>query len=215
MRTTSDFHAADRGQGGADEGLEKYDRRHGWRGAWGHVEALDADCGKAGAEEGPAVGAPRLASGHRHLGLGRRPARHGRRRGAIAGEDMAWANATKGLKVGDLVFVEKPDGAATYRLRRSRSSTAPWSRMEPLCGPRRCPGRRTTAFALRTSTARPGGDVPAWLGLQAVRLRRCPGERLHAGQCGGRQRHHPGRGELAGLEPRELSQKFYGALPLR
>jgi penicillin-binding protein 1A len=43
MRTTLDPKLQTAARVALMEGLEKYDRRHGWRGAWGHVETLDAD----------------------------------------------------------------------------------------------------------------------------------------------------------------------------
>ena len=46
MRTTLDPRLQTAGREALMDGLEKYDRRHGWRGAWGHVESTDLawDC---------------------------------------------------------------------------------------------------------------------------------------------------------------------------
>ncbi len=189
-------------------GLEKYDRRHGWRGAWGHVETLDAGWEKRGAE-GQGRRRPSAAPGVRPsppTGLGRRPpevplAEGGR--GASPASDMAWANAGKGLKVGDLVFVEKPTGRrAPIACARCRSSTAPWWRWSPAPAAVVAMVGGYSLLAVELQPRHPG-DAPAGLGLQAVRLRHGPGERLHAGQRRGRQRHHPARrqaGEVWSLE---------------
>jgi penicillin-binding protein 1A len=53
--------------------------------------------------------------------------------GAIVGEDMAWAKAGKGLKVGDLVFVEK-SMARGYRLRQVPAVNGALVAMEPYSG---------------------------------------------------------------------------------
>jgi penicillin-binding protein 1A len=52
--------------------------------------------------------------------------------GQIVGEDMAWARAGKGLKAGDLVFVEKT--SAGYRLRQIPAVNGAMVAMEPYTG---------------------------------------------------------------------------------
>ena len=121
MRTTLDPKLQTAARMALMNGLETYDRRHGWRGAWGHVDI--APGWESGRAEDQAAGrAPRLA----------------RRRGRVAGgevtgacsptaatgelvaADVAWAKAGKGLNAGDLVFVEPRPRAAASTCARCR-----------------------------------------------------------------------------------------------
>ncbi|MDR6532671.1 penicillin-binding protein 1A [Caulobacter rhizosphaerae] len=214
MRTTLDPKLQTAARVALMEGLEKYDRRHGWRGAWGHVEALDADWEKQALKKAPpserrgwrpavvtsASGGVRLAKGEGE--------------GTIAGEDMAWANATKGLKVGDLVFVEKPDGAAAYRLRQVPIVNGALVAMEPYTGrvmalvggysfslsnfnratqAMRQPGSAFKPFVY--ATALENGYTPASVVVDsAITLKGANGQ---------------------DWSPENYHKKFYGALPLR
>ncbi|MGA9658426.1 MAG: penicillin-binding protein 1A, partial [Asticcacaulis sp.] len=103
-------------------GLETYDRRHGWRGAWGHIEVTDnwQDAAEAAEDKLPEA---RHAPSERpdwQIGLmekGGSVRAFDGGHGTIRGDDMAWAQATRGLKAGDLVYVSKvSDGV--YRLRQ-------------------------------------------------------------------------------------------------
>src|ERR1044072_5176195 len=110
-------------------GLENYDRRHGWRGGWGHVDLVEGwehqalrsspPSERRGwraaviTEASPTGARVRLAKGGGGGGLG-----EGGGEGALVGEDVKWANAGKGLHVGDLVFVE-PSEKGGYNLRQT------------------------------------------------------------------------------------------------
>ena len=114
MRTTLDPKLQTIARQALMTGLENYDRRHGWRGAWGHADAAD------GWQNGPQAHAPaerrawrpaRVMSegGHVRLADGSE--------GQLDGADVAWAKAGKGLHEGDLVFVE-PKSPGVYNLRQ-------------------------------------------------------------------------------------------------
>ncbi len=109
------------------DGLETYDRRHGWRGAWGHVAE------QPGWEQAALQHAP-TAPSQRHWEVARVEDASGEVKlavddsmGAIDPADMRWAHAGKGLAAGDLVFVEpinptppggKPDASGGVHLRQ-------------------------------------------------------------------------------------------------
>jgi penicillin-binding protein 1A len=120
MRTTLDSNLQTAARIALMNGLEQYDRRHGWRGAWGTTT------GAAGWEAAALKKSP--PSERRNWraalvesvegGVRVRPAKdYGP--GSLAAEDVAWARAGKGLSPGDLVFVEPDEkNAGVYRLRQ-------------------------------------------------------------------------------------------------
>jgi penicillin-binding protein 1A len=114
MRTTLDPRLQTIGREALMNGLEAYDRRHGWRGAWGHADdALTW-------QKGPLAHAPyerRTWSAARVMSDGGEVQLADGSHGAIVAADVAWARAGKGLKEGDLVFVE-PTSPDQYGLRQ-------------------------------------------------------------------------------------------------
>jgi penicillin-binding protein 1A len=120
MRTTLDSNLQTAARIALMNGLEQYDRRHGWRGAWGTTT------GAAGWEAAALKKSP--PSERRNWraalvesvegGVRVRPAKdYGP--GPLAAEDVAWARAGKGLSAGDLVFVEPDEkNAGVYRLKQ-------------------------------------------------------------------------------------------------
>jgi penicillin-binding protein 1A len=109
------------------DGLETYDRRHGWRGAWGHVEIT------TGWEQAALQHMPTMPSQRRWNvavvldAAGKVKLANGDSEGQIEAADMAWAHGGKGLATGDLVFVEplkptpangKPDASGGVHLRQ-------------------------------------------------------------------------------------------------
>jgi penicillin-binding protein 1A len=93
------------------DGLETYDRRHGWRGAWGRV-AIQPGWEQAALAHSPpserkkwVVAVVESADG----GQVKVKVAKDDSEGFIVPADVAWARAGKGLSVGDLVFVEPAD----------------------------------------------------------------------------------------------------------
>jgi penicillin-binding protein 1A len=93
------------------DGLETYDHRHGWRGAWGRV-AIVPGWQQAAMEHSPPaerrkwqVAVVEETSGGQ---VKAKLAADGSE-GYILPADVAWARAGKGLAVGDLIFVEPAD----------------------------------------------------------------------------------------------------------
>ncbi len=106
------------------DGLEVYDRRHGWRGAWGNVELSEGWQDLAGKAE-TALAENRQAPFERpewQAAQVDRPGAGGIRlvsngdSGTLRGEDLSWARGGAGLKAGDLVFVSPTGSNGVYRL---------------------------------------------------------------------------------------------------
>ena len=118
MRTTLDPRLQSIARESLMKGLETYDRRHGWRGAWGHVQTLDNWEQQAKAISPPserrawrAAVVDEIAGKSVHVQVvDNRP-------GELVPEDVRWAMAGKGLNKGDLVFVEPAVGGG-YNLRQ-------------------------------------------------------------------------------------------------
>ncbi len=103
-------------------GLELYDRRHGWRGAWGNISVSDnweqdAQAAFEGLPQNARIPAerPNWQIGMISKGGSVRAIDGGS--GSIRGDDLGWAQATRGLKSGDLVFIEQ-ESKGVYRLRQ-------------------------------------------------------------------------------------------------
>jgi len=134
MRTTLDPRLQTAARVALMHGLEQYDRRHGWRGAWGHVDIVEGWEAAARKKSVPAerrdwrAAVVTQAGGDVHI----RVAESGDT-GSLVGEDVSWANAGKGLKVGDLIFVEPAPGGG-YRLRQVPAVNGALVAMEPYSG---------------------------------------------------------------------------------
>ncbi|MBC7168925.1 penicillin-binding protein 1A [Phenylobacterium sp.] len=137
MRTTLDPRLQTAARMALMDGLEAYDRRHGWRGAWGQVEIAPGWQAEAKKEAVPAerrrwraAVITRASGGDVRVEVAETGAS-----GALAGEDVAWARAGKGLNVGDLVFVEPPerDGGA-FRLKQIPAVNGALVAIEPYSG---------------------------------------------------------------------------------
>ena len=134
MRTTLDPRLQSMARDALMRGLESYDRRHGWRGAWGETEINAGWRERARAESPPSerrgwqAAVVESASGSNVRIL---LASDGSE-GALVASDAAWAAAGAGLSTGDLIFVEPLDGGS-YGLRQvpevngSLVAIEPWS----------------------------------------------------------------------------------------
>ncbi|HZV84727.1 MAG TPA: penicillin-binding protein 1A [Brevundimonas sp.] len=112
LRTTLDPTLQSAARDALMKGLENYDRRHGWRGAWGTTDFSAGWQERALAETVPPerrawrAAAVEEASGN---SVRIRTAREDRT-GTLLVEDAAWANANRPLRRGDLIFVEPSGG---------------------------------------------------------------------------------------------------------
>ena len=132
MRTTLDPHLQTAARSALMQGLENYDHRHGWRGAWAttnlapgwekvattHAAPAERRAWRAAAivSEGPVR--VRLAEGEE---------------GELETADVAWAKAGKGLHRGDLVWVE-PSTAGRFHLRQVPQVNGALVAMDPYTG---------------------------------------------------------------------------------
>jgi penicillin-binding protein 1A len=118
------------------DGLETYDHRHGWRGAWGRV-AISPGWEKAALQHPPPserkkweVAVVEDAAG----GQVKAKIAADDSEGYILPADVAWAKAGKrGLSVGDLVFVEPADGGGLH-LRQVPAVNGAMVAMDPNTG---------------------------------------------------------------------------------
>jgi penicillin-binding protein 1A len=135
MRTTLDPKLQTAARIALMNGLEKYDRRHGWRGAWGRVE-IGPGWEQVAKQKGPPAErrAWRAAVVTEADGSNVRVQRaEDGMTGGLVAEDVAWAKAGKGLARGDLIFVEPADGGG-FHLRQIPIVNGALVAMEPNSG---------------------------------------------------------------------------------
>jgi penicillin-binding protein 1A len=135
MRTTLDPRLQTAARVALMDGLEKYDRRHGWRGAWGTTNLAEGWEKAAARKAAPAERRAwrQAAVTSVEGGVRVQPAKD-YAPGTLVAEDVAWARAGKGLKVGDLIFVEPSASGAGYRLRQVPAVNGALVAMEPRSG---------------------------------------------------------------------------------
>ncbi len=137
MRTTLDPALQTAARVALMDGLEAYDRRHGWRGAWGKVELNDGWQAVARNAAAPAerrrwraAAVTRVAGGDIQVEVAESGAA-----GPLVSQDVSWARAGKGLAVGDLVFVEPTEGdGGPFRLRQVPQVNGALVAIEPHSG---------------------------------------------------------------------------------
>ncbi|MGI8840593.1 MAG: penicillin-binding protein 1A [Caulobacteraceae bacterium] len=136
MRTTLDPRLQTAARIALMDGLETYDRRHGWRGAWGHVDITTGWQAATLAKTPPSERKKwRAAVVTSTAGDGvRAQIADDNSTGEIVGEDVAWARATRGLKVGDLIFVEPTEQGGGLRLRQVPAVNGALVAMDPYSG---------------------------------------------------------------------------------
>jgi penicillin-binding protein 1A len=134
MRTTLDPSLQSAARDALMKGLENYDRRHGWRGAWGTTDFSEGWQERALAETAPPerrawrAAAVEEVSGN---SVRIRTAREDRT-GTLLVDDAAWANANRQLRRGDLIFVEPSGGQ--YALKQVPSVNGALVAIEPHSG---------------------------------------------------------------------------------
>ncbi|MDO8901299.1 MAG: penicillin-binding protein 1A [Phenylobacterium sp.] len=137
MRTTLDPAMQTAARVALMDGLEAYDRRHGWRGAWGQIplepgwqEVARRQAAPAERRRWRAAAVTQVAGGDIRVEVAESGAA-----GPLASQDVAWARAGKGLAVGDLVFVEPPgEGASAFRLKQVPQVNGALVAIEPHSG---------------------------------------------------------------------------------
>jgi penicillin-binding protein 1A len=135
MRTTLDPRLQSAARTALMDGLERYDRRHGWRGAWGHVQTLTGWEAVAKTTVTPAERRTWRAAVVTDVKGGVRIKTVEGMSGALAAEDVAWARAGKGIGAGDLVFVAPNDkGGADFRLKQVPAVNGALVAMDPDSG---------------------------------------------------------------------------------
>jgi penicillin-binding protein 1A len=131
MRTTLDPRLQTAAQIALMDGLEAYDRRHGWRGAKWRVDSPEGWEGAARKLQRPAERrdwTPALV-----LSDGGRIRLPGGGEGSLASADVAWARAGKGLHENEIVFVA-PGDEGGYRLKQIPIVNGALVAMEPYSG---------------------------------------------------------------------------------
>ncbi len=135
MRTTLDPRLQTAARIALMDGLETYDHRHGWRGAWGHVANQpgwqSATLAASPPSERRQWQAALVTSAKG--GVVRVQTAAANAAGAILGADVAWANAGQGLHEGDLVWVE-PAAGGGFHLRQVPQVNGAIVAMEPYSG---------------------------------------------------------------------------------
>ena len=134
MRTTLDPELQSAAKLALMNGLETYDRRHGWRGAFGHVTTLQGWEDVARKTVKPRERQDWRRAVVTSVGGGVVQVRTiDGATGALVGADVAWARAGKGIGAGDLVFVEPTDGGG-FRLKQAPAVNGALVAMEPYSG---------------------------------------------------------------------------------
>ena len=133
MRTTLDPRLQTAARIALMDGLETYDHRHGWRGAWGHV-AITSGWQAAALDKTPPSERKlwRAAVVTQTGGGVTVQLADDNSTGLIAAKDVAWARAGRWLSIGDLVFVEAEGGG--WRLRQIPLVNGAIIAMEPNSG---------------------------------------------------------------------------------
>jgi penicillin-binding protein 1A len=122
------------------DGLERYDRRHGWRGAWGHVTTLDGWEQVAKKTATPPERRTWRAAVVTDVKGAVRVRTIDGQVGVLSDEDVAWARHTKGIGSGDLVFVAPDDpkngerGGSALRLKQIPAVNGALVAMDPDSG---------------------------------------------------------------------------------
>jgi penicillin-binding protein 1A len=133
MRTTLDPVMQSAARVALMDGLEAYDRRHGWRGAWGKAAGPTGWEKQAMAHVKPAERPEWRAARVEVDGGARLRVADSGATVSLAPEDIAWARGGRGLKEGDLVFVE-PAKSGNYRLRQVPAVNGALVAIEPNTG---------------------------------------------------------------------------------
>ena len=135
VRTTLDPRLQSAARTALMNGLETYDHRHGWRGAWGKVDSLADWQTIARKQARPSERATwRQAVVTGVAGGGVTVQTIDGETGALAGPDVAWARAGRGIGSGDLIFVAANEAGPGFRLKQVPAVNGAMVAMEPYSG---------------------------------------------------------------------------------
>jgi penicillin-binding protein 1A len=134
MRTTLDPRLQTAAQVALMDGLEAYDRRHGWRGAKWRVDTLEGWEHAARKLARPAERREWSVAVVASADGGVRVRLPGGDEGNLVAADVAWANAGKGLRTGDLIFVAPDADGGGFRLKQVPLVNGALVAMEPYSG---------------------------------------------------------------------------------
>ncbi|ESQ89806.1 penicillin-binding protein 1A [Asticcacaulis sp. AC460] len=116
-------------------GLETYDRRHGWRGAWGNEKPASNWQRIAAEKEPPSERARWIQAIVTSATKGSVAIETiTGDKGSLISSDIAWAFAGRGLKTGDLIFVEPNPEGSGYRLRQVPNVNGALVAVDPFTG---------------------------------------------------------------------------------
>jgi len=140
MRTTLDPRLQSAARLALMDGLERYDHRHGWRGAWGHVTTLTGWEDVAKKTVVPSERRTWRIAVVTGVSGGVQVQTLDGQTGALSAEDVAWARRTKGIGAGDLIFVAPDDpkdgkaGGSALRLKQVPAVNGALVAMDPDTG---------------------------------------------------------------------------------
>ncbi|MFL5298295.1 MAG: penicillin-binding protein 1A [Phenylobacterium sp.] len=135
MRTTLDPRLQSAARLALMDGLERYDRRHGWRGAWGHVTTLTGWEDVARKTVKPAERRTWRTAVVTGVQGGVQVRTIEGQVGRLSDEDVAWARRGKGIGAGDLVFVAPDEaGGSALRLKQVPAVNGALVAMDPDTG---------------------------------------------------------------------------------
>src|SRR6185437_13523329 len=140
MRTTLDPRLQSIARDSLMKGLETYDRRHGWRGALTNVEVKDGWQAAAKGKTAPAERRTWKIGIVEDVGSNVKVRAVDGEAGYLDPADVAWAKRGKGLKTGDIVWIEpqmKADGkpeAGRFNLRQVPIVNGAMVAMDPWSG---------------------------------------------------------------------------------
>ena len=211
MRTTLDPRLQTAARVALMQGLEQYDRRHGWRGAWGKTDLGEGWQKAALAKSPPSerrgwrAAVVESAEGSVKVRLAKED-----RTGVLAAEDVAWARGGKGLHAGDLIFVEPPEtGAGPWRLKQVPLVNGAMVAVEPNSG-RVLAMVGGYSFSLsnfnRATQAmrQPGSSFKPFVYATALENGYTPASYVSDAMV-----------SVSGYTPENYNKKYYGSMPLR
>ncbi|MDO1558451.1 penicillin-binding protein 1A [Brevundimonas sp. 2R-24] len=135
IRTTLDPELQSAARDALMRGLETYDRRHGWRGAWGNISPSADWRAEAQRRSPPSERRAWRAAIVEHIDGNAARVRTARedQTGLLEPADVAWARAGRGLSRGDLIFVE-PAANGRFNLRQVPIVNGALVAIEPFSG---------------------------------------------------------------------------------